>query len=90
MNVCVTQVCWVWGVSDGRPPRRASQVGGMHLVRNIDGSGRARFAQFNAQSESYINIREGSKKKKPEKVWSFAKPGGGVPKCTSITNPQVQ
>ena len=35
------------------------------------------------------NLREGSKKKSGKSV-VFCQTGGGVPKCTSITNPQVQ
>ena len=34
-------------------------------------------------------LREGSRKKNPEKVWSFAKPGGGVSEGKQKTKPQV-
>ena len=36
-----------------------------------------------------FHVREGCRKKNPEKVWSFAKPGGGVSEGKQKTKPQV-
>ena len=51
-------------------------------IENTDSEGRVGFRKhfhhyIGGYMEFYIGVREGCTKKKPEKMWSFAKLGGG-------------